>query len=261
MSKKASPPEGARTTTAAKRRGKPWKPTADLGVPTKERASKSHGWDEDNLAGGDGPRVVRSSERMPFTPQHIRNRYTEDEIATAIRLKRDPNFDRKLTAIDRALEENEFHALDWFVENYVMREVGRPSTMRYDDTPRGNGGDDGNMDREKRWRINQRVLSVVEEILPEAYKDFLATLTWMANPGSREGIPPTKLEVGQQISQMKGKDAATGAFVGYTRAVAQAISNARADAMIIMKRRREAREQVIRDGRKAEAGMHFKVPV
>ncbi len=259
-------PNGSRPAQAAqqqlkpaRRKGKPWHPlSGQLGVPTQERAAQSHGFEEVNLAAGDGPKVVRSAEKMPFTPRHVRDRYTEEEIARALRMKQAPNFEKKLTAIDRALEENEFLALDWLVSTRLRREIGRPTALRYDDTPRGVWEDGGGDDREKRWRIDQNILAVVDELLPEAYLQFLDCLIWQMHPGYREGLPPSKLEIGQEISQMRGRDAATGAFVGYTRAVAQAISNARANAAIIIRRRREAREQLIREERKAEAALHFR---
>lgn len=255
----ARPSSAPIKTPRRKGSGKPYNPAGNLGLPTKERLAKSHGFDEVNLAAGDGPKVPRSSEKMPFTPQPMRIRLVAEEIERAARLKKEPNFQRTQTAIDRALEENEFHGLSWYCDAHYRREAGRPAAMRYDDTPRGlieNAEDDT---QEKRWRISLHLLEIVDELLPEAYKAYLDTMVWLVYPGFREGVPPSRLEIGQEIAQMKGKDAATGAFVGYTRAVAQAISSARADAIILMKRRKEFRELEVRAERKRNAGMMFKV--
>lgn len=194
---------------------------------------------------------------MPFTPRSVRERYTEEEIATAIRLKREPNPKRKLTPIDLMLPQPEFDALDWYCQVAYQYATGRPTAMRYTDTrlPPEERLDDGT---EPQWRIDFERLRIVDVLLHEPAKEFLNIVIWQMYPDFREGVPPTQQEVGQMIIRIIGKDSTVGAYRAYLRCVAQHISSALGEADVIRRRRRDARDLQVRQGRKAQASLHFK---
>lgn len=241
--------------------------SGQLGEPNQRRQSKStEGFHVENLA-GDGiaisksrkdntPKVSRAAEKGPFTLPAQRTRVSEEEVERAIRLKRQPDVMAKLTAIDRMLEDHEFHALAWYVQEMYRRSVGRPSRMRYDDAPRGliESGDD---DAETRRILNGAAMEYVDARLPEAGKVFLETLCWMMFPSLREGKPPTKAEVGRAIVKLEGRDRTEGAFDGYTRCISQSLADLRADWAIEYRRQEEAKIARKSEDRKKQAAKLF----
>jgi hypothetical protein len=242
------------------------KPSGQLGEPTARRRKKStEGFHVENLASdiavtarkdNGGPKVSRAVEKTPFTLPAQRTRVSEEEVERAIRLKRQPDVMAKLTAIDRMLEDHEFHALAWYVQNHFKRQAGRPSRMRYDDTPRGliESGDD---DAETRRILNSAAMEYVDARLPEAGLEFLSTLTHMMFPSMFEGKPPTKVEVGRAILKLEGRDRAEGAFDGYTRCISQALADLRADWAIEYKRQEDAKLLRKSEERKKQAQKLF----
>ncbi len=228
-------------------------PSAHLGLPNPQRAAKSNGFQADNLAAGDGPKVPRAAERQPFTLPAQRDRITEEEIERAIRLRRAPDPMAKLTAVDRMLEEHEYAALAWWIATHYAREAGRPARMRYDDTPRGLIEASDKV--EQRWRLDLRAIEYVDERLHLAGKVVLDTIAWQMFPDLREGTPPSKIDVGRMIVKVQGKDRAEGGYEGYLRCLSQFISEARAEFAIEERRRldRKAMSQVAEKRRMAES--------
>jgi hypothetical protein len=255
MSSVSTSPGGAKEMPAHLRKKKrtPSLASPHLGLPTPERAAKSLGFQADNLAAGDGPKVPRASERQPFTLPAQRDRITEEEIERAIRLKRAPDPMAKLTAVDRMLEEHEYAAIAWWVATHYAREAGRPARMRYDDTPRGLIEADDKV--EQRWRLDLRAIDYVDERIHLAGRSVLDMIAWQIFPDLREGTPPSKIDVGRMIVKVQGKDRAEGGYEGYLRCLSQFISEARAEFAIEERRRidRKAISRVAEKRRAAEA--------
>jgi hypothetical protein len=241
------------------------KPSGQLGEPTARRRKKStEGFHVENLASdisvssskdSKAPKVSRAVERTPFTLPAQRARVLEEELERAIRLGRAPDVMAKLTAVDRMLEDNEFQALAWYIHAHHKQEVGRPARMRYDDTPRGLIEAEG--EGEHRWILTTAAMEYVTDRLPEAHQEFLDLLTFMMFPNLREGRPPTKIEIGRDILKIEGRDRAEGGFEGYLRAVAQGISDLRADWAIEYKRREEAKVLRKSEDKKRQAQKMF----
>lgn len=238
--------------------------SGQLGEPTTRRRKKStEGFQVENLAGDGipiskntkGPKVSRAVERTPFTLPAQRVRVSEEEVERAIRLGRQTDVMAKLTAVDRMLEDNEFQALAWWVQAHYKSEMGRPARMRYDDTPRGLIEADD--DREHRWILTTAAMEWVNDRLPEAHQAFLELLTWLMFPNMREGQPPTKIDVGRSIIKSQGRDRGEGGFEGYLRAVAQGISDLRADWAIEYRRREEAKILRKSEDKKKQAAKLF----
>lgn len=227
-----------------------------LGLPNPERAAKSRGFQEDNLAAGDGPKVPRAVERTPFTLQPQRDRITAEEIERAIRLKREPDPVAKFTAVDRMLEDHEWIALAFYIQAHYRRESGRPAMLRYDDTPRGLI--EVNDLVEQRWRTDLEDLEFIDKRLPLAHQDLLDLLTWQMFPNFREGIPPSKVDIGRMIIRMQGRERAEGGYEGYLRCLAQLISEAKSDAAIDRQRRKRRREAEVSKERKRLAETNFR---
>lgn len=242
------------------------KVSGQLGEPTARRRKKStEGFHIENLAGdisvaasknSNTPKVSRAVERTPFTLPAQRARALEDEVERAIRLGRAPDVMAKLTAVDRMLEDHEFQALAWYVQNHVRRQSGRPARMRYDDTPRGLIESDDE-DSETRRILNSAAMEYVDARLPEAGKEFLATLAHMTFPSLHEARPPTKIEVGRAIGKIEGRDRSEGIFEGYTRCISQALADLRGDWAIEYKRQEDAKLLRKAEGRKKQASKLF----
>lgn len=239
------------------------KPSGQLGEPTTRRRKKStEGFHVENLASGiavskdsKAPKVSRAVERTPFTLPAQRSRVLEEEVERAIRLGRQPDVMAKLTAVDRMLEDHEFHALAWYVQSHYRRESGRPARMRYDDTPRGLIEAEG--DGEQRWILTTAAMRFVDDRLSEAAKEFLDILAFMMFPSLREGSPPTKIDVGRQIIKSQGRDRAEGGFEGYLRCISQIIADIRGDWAIEYRRREEEKDIQKAKERKKQAQKLF----
>jgi hypothetical protein len=230
----------------------------DLGAPTYQRAQQSRGFSGENLAGGDGPRVVRSVERTPFTLPAVRERVTAEEIERAIRLKREADPMSKLTAVDRMLEEHEFGALAWYVVTHYRRESGQPARMRYDDAPRGLIEEGDRDDRkEMRWRLDLQAIEYVDDRLHEAGKSLLDMVAWQMFPNMREGAPPTKVDIGRMILKIQGRDRSEGGYEGYLRCMAQFVSEARAEFAVEVNRKWDRRQMAQMQEHRREAEKLF----
>ena len=213
------------------------------------------GFVEENLAVGDGPKVVRSVEKAPFTLPAVRLRVTEEELDRALRLRREPDPMSKLTAVDRMLEEHEFGAIAWYAITFHRREVGRPARMRYDDTPRGMI--EASSTSEERWRLDLAALEWVEERLHMAGKEVLEMIVWQVFPDLYEGTPPSKIDVGRSIIKVQGRDRAEGGYEAYLRCMAQIISEMRAEWAIDYNRRKDRKAMARVAGHRQDAEKLF----
>lgn len=237
-----------------KRKKKPGK-QVHLGVPTPQRAEKSQGFLEENLAGGDGPKVVRAVEKAPFTLPAIRERITQEEIERAIRLRRPADPLSKMTHVDRMLEDHEFGSLARYVITHYRRESGNPARMRYDDTPRGVA--DISSHREDRWRIDLQWIEFVDDRIHLAGREVLDLIAWQIFPNLREGLPPSKIDIGRAIVKAQGRDRSEGAYEGYLRCLSQMISEAGGAFDIHRRRQVQQRDQRMIDEKRKNAESEF----
>jgi hypothetical protein len=93
------------------KRGIPYNPAGHLGLPTQERSKKHGGFNEDNLAAPGAPPVPRAVAKSPLSA---------------------PEGAKRLTPLDRALQDSEAYALFRFIVGTMVGE-GRMRLSRDDD--------------------------------------------------------------------------------------------------------------------------------
>ena len=216
-------------------------------IPDSGRVAKSNGFEVAVLIEGDIP-VVRTREKFILTPTDARREMISEAIAD-MRSRGKFELDGteihiKETAADRLLNPAEHEAICWFIRVHAKVTAGHVSIGNYGQKIRRAEGSEDEHDRPLADE-DKVMLAEVRKQLPEPHLAFLEWLSWHESPGSREGVAPSKIEIGKVIIDSRDARRSEGGLEGFLRAVAQNIAHWRGEIETVQRRKAMALKEIV----------------
>jgi hypothetical protein len=208
-------------------------------IPDIGRVEKSNGFEVSVLVQGDIP-TVRTREKFILTPPDDRRAMIAEAIAD-LRARGKLSLDGveihiKETAADRLLNPAEHEAICWYIRVHAKVTAGHVSIGNYGQKVRRPEGSEDDHDRP--LNDAEKVMhSELQKVLPEPHLAFLDWLSAHEYPGSRDGVAPSKIDIGKQIIDSRDGRRAEGGAEGFLRAVAQNISHWEGEIETVQRRK------------------------
>ena len=217
-------------------------------VPTPERIAKSSGGFEVSVLVDGYIPVIRAREKSILTPPEVRREMISEAIAdlrsrgvfeldgTEIRIKE--------TAADRLLNPSEHDSICWYIRVLANVVSGHASIGNYGQKIRRAEGSEDEYDRPL-VNEDKSVLAELQKVLPEPHLVFLEWLSHHEYPASRDGIAPSKIDIGRQIIDSRDARRSEGATEAFLRAVAQNIAHWRGEIETVQRRKAMALKELV----------------